>query len=401
MQQTKHYKSSVSARIIKIATLAVAMGMAMILIAVATGKGLQKDIKNKIAVFNGHLVVSPFENSESQISILPFLDTPELRSNIESETEVIHIQRVAIKAGLLKTDSSFEGVIFKGVDANYEWKNLNTFLVEGRFPNLGEKVSNEVVVSKFIAQRLSLEIGDDVSAYFQNSLDQKLPNIRKFKIVGFFLSGFPDFDQTFVLGDIKHVQRINKWKENQIGGYEIFLKDLDEVSKVGSTLYKKLPSDLDVIELTQQYATIFQWISLFDFNILIIITVMIIVGVINMSTALLVLILERSQMIGLLKTLGARNKLIQNIFLFNGIVIMSRGLLWGNFIGLLFYFSQRYGKWIRLDPETYYVNVAPVSLSILDFLVLNFGILSISSLLLWIPSMIISRLSPASVLRFR
>ncbi|MGY8944821.1 MAG: ABC transporter permease, partial [Flavobacteriales bacterium] len=152
----KHYKSSVSARIIKIATLAVAMGMAMILIAVATGKGLQKEIKNKTAVFNGHLIVSPFENSESQVSIIPFLDTPELRANIESETEVIHIQRVVIKAGLLKTDSSFEGVVFKGVDADYEWENLNTFLVEGRFPDLGEKVSNEVVVSKVIAQRLSL-----------------------------------------------------------------------------------------------------------------------------------------------------------------------------------------------------------------------------------------------------
>jgi lipoprotein-releasing system permease protein len=268
MQQMNHYKSSVSARIIKIATLAVAMGMAMILIAVATGKGLQKEIKNKTAVFNGHLIVSPFENSESQVSIIPFLDTSELRANIESEAEVIHIQRVAIKAGLLKTDSSFEGVVFKGVDADYEWENLNTFLVEGRFPDLGEKVSNEVVVSKVIAQRLSLEIGDDVSAYFQNSLNQKVPNIRKFKIVGFFLSGFPDFDQTFVLGDIKHVQRINKWKENQIGAYEVFIKDLDEVSRVGSTIYKKLPSDLDVVELTKQYATIFQWISLFDFNIL-------------------------------------------------------------------------------------------------------------------------------------
>ena len=401
MQYMKHYKSSVSARIIKIATLAVAMGMAMILIAVATGKGLQKEIKNKTAVFNGHLVVSPFENSESQVSIIPFLDSPELRANIESEAEVIYLQRVAIKAGLLKTDFSFEGVVFKGVDADYEWENLNTFLVEGRFPDLGEKVSNEVVVSKVIAQRLSLEIGDDVSAYFQNSLNQKLPNIRKFKIVGFFLSGFPDFDQTFVLGDIKHVQRINKWKENQIGAYEVFLKDLDEVSSVGSTIYKKLPSDLDVVELTKQYATIFQWISLFDFNILIIITVMIIVGVINMSTALLVLILERSQMIGLLKTLGARNKLIQKIFLFNGIVIMSRGLLWGNFIGLLFYFSQRYGKWIRLDPETYYVNVAPVSLGVLDFLVLNLGVLGISAVLLWIPSLIISGISPARVLRFR
>ena len=401
MQHMKHYKSSVSARIIKIATLAVAMGMAMILIAVATGKGLQKEIKNKTAVFNGHLVVSPFEYSESQVSIIPFLDSPELRANIESEAEVIYLQRVAIKAGLLKTDFSFEGVVFKGVDADYEWENLNTFLVEGRFPDLGEKVSNEVVVSKVIAQRLSLEIGDDVSAYFQNSLNQKLPNIRKFKIVGFFLSGFPDFDQTFVLGDIKHVQRINKWKENQIGAYEVFLKDLDEVSSVGSTIYKKLPSDLDVVELTKQYATIFQWISLFDFNIFIIITVMIIVGVINMSTALLVLILERSQMIGLLKTLGARNKLIQKIFLFNGIVIMSQGLLWGNFIGLLFYFSQRYGKWIRLDPETYYVNVAPVSLGVLDFLVLNLGVLGISAVLLWIPSLIISGISPARVLRFR
>ena len=401
MQQTKHYKSSVSARIIKIATLAVAMGMAMILIAVATGKGLQKEIKNKTAAFNGHLVISPFENSESEISIISFLDIPELRANIESEDKVIHLQKVAIKAGLLKTDSSFEGVVFKGVDADYEWKNLNTFLVEGRFPNLGEKVSNEVVVSKIIAQRLSLKIGDDVSAYFQNSLDQKLPNIRKFKIVGFFLSGFPDFDQTFVLGDIKHVQRINKWEENQIGRYEIFLNDIDQVSKVGSKLYKKLPSDFDVVELTKQYASIFQWISLFDFNIFIIITVMIIVGVINMSTALLVMILERSQMIGLLKTLGARNKLIQRIFLFNGIVIMSRGLFWGNLIGLLFYFSQRYGKWIRLDPETYYVNVAPVSLSILDFLVLNLGVLTISALLLWIPSFIISGISPARVLRFR
>ena len=401
MQQMNHYKSSVSARIIKIATLAVAMGMAMILIAVATGKGLQKEIKNKTAVFNGHLVISPFENSESQISIIPFLDTPELRANIESEDEVIHLQKLAIKAGLLKTDSSFEGIVFKGVGFDYEWENLKTFLVEGRFPNIGEKVTNEVVVSKVIAQRLSLEIGDDVSAYFQNSLDQKLPNIRKFKIVGFFLSGFPDFDQTFVLGDIKHVQRLNKWKKNQIGRYEVFLNDIDQVSKVGSKLYKKLPSDLDVVDLTQQYASIFQWISLFDFNIYIIITVMIIVGVINMSTALLILILERSQMIGLLKTLGARNKLIQNIFLFNGIVIMSRGLLWGNFIGLLFYFSQRYGKWIRLDPETYYVNVAPVSLSILDFLVLNLGVLTISALLLWIPSFIISGISPARVLRFR
>jgi lipoprotein-releasing system permease protein len=158
---------------------------------------------------------------------------------------------------------------------------------------------------------------------------------------------------------------------------------------------------LDVIEITRQYATIFQWISLFDFNILIIIIVMIVVGVINMSTALLVLILERSSMIGLFKSLGAGNRLIQKIFLYNGIAIMSQGLVWGNLMGVLFFLTQKYWGWIRLDPETYYVNVAPVSLNFWDVLWLNFGFLLVSSLLLWIPSLIISNIRPARVLRFR
>jgi lipoprotein-releasing system permease protein len=158
---------------------------------------------------------------------------------------------------------------------------------------------------------------------------------------------------------------------------------------------------LDVIEITRQYATIFQWISLFDFNILIIIIVMIVVGVINMSTALLVLILERSSMIGLFKSFGAGNRLIQKIFLYNGIAIMSHGLLWGNLMGVLFFLTQKYWGWIRLDPETYYVNVAPVSLNFWDVLWLNFGFLLVSSLLLWIPSLIISNIRPARVLRFR
>ena len=216
-----------------------------------------------------------------------------------------------------------------------------------------------------------------------------------------FISGFPDFDDNFVFGDLRHIQRINKWRNNEIGAYEVFTSDLNVADITGSLIYDKLPSDLDVIEITRQYATIFQWISLFDFNILIIIIVMIIVGVINMSTALLVLILERSSMIGLLKSIGAGNRLIQKIFLYNGVVIMSEGLLWGNFLGFLFYFTQKHWGWIRLDPETYYVNIAPVSLNFWDGLILNLGFLVVSSLLLWIPSLIISSISPARVLRFR
>ena len=395
------HKDSISVQIIKIAKLAVALGMSMILIAVATGKGLQKEIQNKAVAFNGHLVVAPFENSESQISVIPIASDPAVLGMLKNEEGVTHVQRVAIKGGLLKAGDQFEGMVMKGVSQDYRWVQLKSFLVAGGFPKLGVNTSNEILLSQVIAQRLSVGVGDEVSAYFQNSRDQLLPNVRRFKVVGLFLSGFPDFDENFVLGDLRHVQRINKWKNDEIGTYEIFTSDLNTAKSAGSSIYHKLPSDLDVIEITHQYATIFQWISLFDFNILIIIFVMIVVGVINMSTALLVLILERSSMVGLLKSLGAGNRLIQKIFLYNGIAIMSQGLLWGNLIGVLFFLTQKYWGWIRLDPETYYVNVAPVSLNFWDVLWLNFGFLLVSSLLLWIPSFIISNIRPARVLRFR
>ena len=395
------HKGSVSAQIIKIAKIAVALGMSMILIAVATGKGLQKDIQKKTVAFNGHLVVAPFENSESRISVIPIASDPEILQILKNEVGVTHVHSIALKGGLLKASDQFEGVVLKGVSQDYQWNQLKSFLVAGDFPQLGEKTSNEILLSQVIAQRLSLGVGDEVSAYFQNSQNQQLPNVRKFKVVGLFLSGFPDFDENFVLGDLRHIQRINKWKNNEIGAYEVFTTDLNTAIITGASIYHKLPSDLDVIEITRQYATIFQWVSLFDFNILIIIIVMIVVGVMNMSTALLVLILERSSMIGLFKSLGAGNRLIQKIFVYNGLAIMSQGLLWGNLIGFLFFFTQKYWGWIRLDPETYYVNTAPVSLNFWDFLWLNLGFLVVSSLLLWIPSLIISNIRPARVLRFR
>jgi len=401
MRLNPSHKGSVSVQIIKIAKLAVALGMSMILIAVATGKGLQKEIQEKTVAFNGHLVVAPFENSESQISVLPIANDPKILKILNNEDGVEHVHRVALKGGLLKAGDNFEGIIMKGVSQDYQWKKLNSFLVSGNFPVLGDKTSNEILLSGVIAKRLSIGVGDEVTAYFQNSKNQQIPNIRKFNVVGLFLSGFPDFDQNFILGDLRHIQSINKWRNNEIGAYEVFISDLKMADITGSSIYDKLPSDLDVIEITRQYATIFQWISLFDFNILIIIIVMIIVGVINISTALLVLILERSSMIGLLKSMGAGNRLIQKIFLYNGVAIMSEGLLWGNLIGFLFYFTQNYWGWIRLDPETYYVNVAPVSLNFWDGLILNLGFLLVSSLLLWIPSLIISNIRPARVLRFR
>ena len=394
-------KGSVSARIIKISILAVAIGITTILIAVSTGKGLQKHIENTTAAFNGHIVVSPFENSESQISVLPITNHQEIYGMLKNEPGVTHVQKVAIKGALLKSEIDFDGIVFKGVSDDYKWENLRSFLVEGSFPEFTDLASEQILISQIIANRLSVGVGDQISAFFQNSMSQNIPNIRRFKITGLFSSGFSDFDNNFILGDIKHIQRINKWKSNQIGAYEVFISDLNLLNSIEKSIYVKLPSDLDAVKISRQYATIFQWISLFDFNILIIIIIMIVVGVINMSTTLLVLVLERTRMIGLFKTIGADNGLIRKIFLYNGIVIMGYGLFWGNLFGLLFYFSQNYFGWVRLDPSTYYVNEAPVMIDFFDLIFINLGVLFVSSILLFIPLLIINNISPSKVLQFR
>ena len=399
MQHNNQNKNTVSSRIINIATVAVAIGIAAILIALCSSQGLQREIQRKTSVFNGQILVTLFENNESQVSLQSFSDSPELRNQILETKNVQRLHSIALKAGMLKTNSDFEGILFKGVSKDFEWSSLSGYLTRGSFPSPKEK--NEILISELIASRLGLEVGDNVAAFFQNNSVESLPRRRKFKIVGIYFSGFPDIDQSLVLGDLEQVQSLNRWESDQIGGYELFVDDFDNLNAVSDQVYNRLPSELNSISIEDRYSSIFQWIALFDFNVLIILIVMIFVGVINMATALLVLILERSRMIGLLKALGSNNALIQNIFLYNGVIIMSKGLFWGNLLGLGFYFSQSFWGWLRLDPETYFVSKAPVFMTAGEVLVLNLFFLLISTLLLWIPSKIILKISPSKVLRFR
>jgi len=402
MRGQKQHKSTVSARIINIATTAVVIGIAAILIAISTSQGLQKEIQKKTSVFNGHILVTLFENNESQVSLLPMIDSDSIRNQIKEEINIEKIHSIALKAGMLKTDSDFEGILFKGVSENFDWTSLSSFKTQGTFPSFTPQLtSDEILISEVLASRLNLILGDRVEAFFQNSTGQGISTRRRFTIVGIYFSGFPDIDENLVYGDLKQVQRMNKWDSNQIGGYELFVSNFKYLQQTANNIYDKLPSNLNSIPITERFYGIFQWISLFDFNVLIILIVMLLVGVINMATALLVLILERSRMIGLLKALGANNFLIQKIFLYNGTLIMAKGLFWGNIIGLGFYFSQYYFGWITLDPETYFVSVAPVSISFTEVLGLNIFFLAISVLLLWIPSKIILNIVPSKVLRFR
>jgi lipoprotein-releasing system permease protein len=300
------------------------------------------------------------------------------------------LEGVTYKAGLFKSETTFEGGVFKGVDTSYPWDILDDYMREGRFPETFNQ-QHEVLLSQTLASRLSLEVGDRFTIFFQNKATQKIPSQRKVEVVGLYQSGFPEFDESLIFGSKNLVNGVNKWAADQVGSYEVILEDYKTLSQTADTIYEAVPSDLDVIAVTDRYANIFQWIALFDYNILIILIIMIVVGVINMATALLVMILERSRMIGLLQTLGASNRLIQTIFLWNGSKIFLRGLLWGNLLGLIFYFSQYFGEWIRLDPKTYFVEVAPVFLSAPQIILLNLLVIGVSLFFLWFPVQIVIR----------
>ena len=400
MRKMGHYKSSVSGRIIKIAIITIAVSMGMILISVSSGKGLQLEIKKKTTAFNGHLQIVPFESNQSEISISPIVDSIQIKKKLMARNQVVHVQSTATKASIIKNQNMYEGVFLKGVDRDYKWDYLKSFLVEGTFPNFSNTVSNEIIISKEIFNKLKLKLGEHIEAFFFKDINQNYPNIRKFKVVGVFSTGFPEIDKSFIIGDIKNIKSINKWKQNYVGNYEVFLDEMKNIDKIGNDIYKNLPSNLDVLEVYQKYPDIFQWISLFDFNILIIFFIMIVVGIVNTSSAILILILERSKMIGLLKSLGSNNLFIQKVFIWNGISILGYGLFWGNLIGLIFYFTQYFFKWIKLDPEIYYSDYVPVHIDIIDIVFFNFLFLIISVILLFLPSLIISRITPAKVLRF-
>lgn len=394
-------KSSASSRIIKIAVSAIAIGLIMMMIAVATSLGLQQEIKKKIVAFSGELYIAPFENNHSKVSTKPIQFSELNQEKWNTSSDVEHFQGVASKAALVKSKTDFEGLIVKGVGADYRWENLSSYLVSGNYPNTRSKLNNEVFLSQTLADRLQVGIGDRITAYFQNESKTGTPNTRYFSIVGIYETGFPDFDNTYLFADIRHIQRINKWDTDEVGGFEVFLKQNVDLDKKNIQIYNEIPPQIDAVTVDLMFPSLFEWISLFDFNVLIILFLMILVGTLNMATALLVLILERSKMIGLLKSLGAKNRMIQSVFLWNALYIIFKGLLIGNITALIFLFGQQKFNFIHLDPKTYYVSEVPVLLSLSNFLILNAGIVFICTLVLYIPSFIVIKIDPSKVMRIQ
>jgi lipoprotein-releasing system permease protein len=403
----KQYKSSVSSPIIKIAVLAIAIGMIMMLIAVAAGIGLQEKIQEKVSAFNGHVVISKYDNNTSDVSAKPIALHQDFYPNFKSVEGIKYIQPIANKAGIIRTETDFEGVNLKGVNKDYNWSYFKEFLVSGRLPNLSEtKENSEVLISEYLANRLGFDLGSIVTTHFPKEDLEQMPNTRNFKIVGIYNSGFQDFDKTILLADIRHIQRMNKWRKNaandylEVGSFEVFLEDFNQLDLKTKEIYQNTDSFLKVTSIKDKYYTIFEWIKIFDFNIYIIIGVMILISVINMSVMLLVLILEKTKLIGLLKAMGGNNWSIRKIFLYNASYIVLVGLFWGNLIGLGLLFIQKQFKLFPLDPSNYYVSEVPVYLNLWYVLALNIGTFVICFLLLLIPSQIITKISPVKAIRF-
>lgn len=395
----KSYKSSISSPIIKIAIAAIAIGIIMMIMAVATGVGLQDKIREKVSAFNGHIIISNFDDNQSQVTTEPISINQRFYPKFKNVEGISHVQAVASKAGIIRTEKAFEGIIYKGVGKDYDFTNLDEYLVSGKIPNLKSELNTEVLISEYLAKRLQLKVGDKFLTFFMKE-NGKLPNKRNFLITGIYNSGFQEFDATYIIGDIRHVQLINKWQPTQVGAFEVFVDDFTQLKEKGEEVYKEIPPTYNSITIAEKYYSIFEWLKLFDFNIVVILIVMIVVATINMVVALLVLILERTQMIGILKAMGANNWNIRKIFLYNAFYLIVRGLFWGNLIALSLLFIQKYFGVIQLNPENYYVNQAPVSINLGHILLLNAGTIAVCLLVLLIPSYIITKISPVKAIRF-
>ena len=396
----KKYKNSISSPIIKIAITAIALGVIIMLIAIATGAGLQHKIRDKISGFKGHVQITNYDTNNSDISTVPINKNQDFYPKFNTIEGIKNIQVFANKGGLLRTKTDFEGIIFKGVTTDYDWTFFKEYLTAGRIPDLRLTRTKEVLLSEKITNRLNLKLNDTILATFLKTSTSKLPSNRKYRIVGIYNSGFTEFDSSMMIGDLREVQNLNKWSNDEVGGFEIILDDFNTTSKKGKEIYSQIGATLNSKTILETNPAIFEWIQLFDNNIWFIIVIMILVAGINMITALLVLILKRVQMIGILKALGGTNSSIRKIFLYNASYLILKGLFWGNIIGLSFIYIQYYFKVITLNPETYYVTTMPVHITLNNVLLLNIGTLVVTFLMLIIPSFIITKILPSKSIKF-
>jgi len=390
-------KTNFSHPIVRIAILSIALGMTVMFVSIAILTGFQKQIREKVIGFGAHIQITRFDENSS-FEPRPVSMKQPFYPNLEHVKGIRHIQVYANKAGIIKTKDQIQGVVLKGVWKDYDWSYFKDKIIAGtcfHVPDTGK--TNDILISKSLASLLKLEVNQDLRMYFISG-SQTLG--RKFHISGIFETGLEELDNMYIIGDIRHIQKLNGWTPDQVGGFEILIDNFKDLDRLEKYVYRSIGFSLDAVTIRQLYPQIFDWLDLQDINVLIILILMILVAGITMISTLLILILERTNMIGILKALGMRNKNIRKIFLYNAIYIIGLGLFWGNLAGVTLCLIQLKFGIITLPQETYYVSVVPVNLDILNIVLLNTGTLIVCLLMLLLPSFIITRVSPVKAIRF-
>lgn len=390
-------KGNFSRPVVVTAIVAIALGLTVMFVAIAILTGFQKEIREKVIGFSGHIQISHFMENPS-IESKPVEKKQIFLSRLKNTKGIRHIQVYGIKAGIIKTRDEIQGVILKGIGRDFDWSFFKNKIVEGRrFTVTDTGKTDEVIVSKALARMLKLKLNDDLRMYFISG-DNTLG--RKFKIAGIYETGLEEFDKLYVIGDIHHIQKLNGWTPDQVGGFEVLLDNFKDIDRMGTRVYHEIGFSLDASTIKQLYPQIFDWLDLQDINVLIILVLMILVSAITMISTLLILILERTNMIGILKSLGMPNLSIRKVFLYNAVYIIGLGLLWGNIFGFAICLFQQKTGLLTLPQESYYMPVVPIYLNGWNILLLNIFTMAICYLMLILPSFIVTRISPIKAIRF-
>jgi len=386
-----------------IAIIGIALGLAVMILAVSILTGFKQQIRDKVAGFGAHIQVVNFDANISYETVPVTADMP-LISKISSQPGVKTVQVFATKAGIIKTDDNMQGVVLKGIGSDYDWSFFSTNLVEGEVVTVTDTArTDNVLISKKISDMLGLKLGDSFSMFFV----QDPPRMRKFTITGIYETSLEEFDKTYLFCDIEHIRRLNGWESSQVSGFEIIINDFTELDMVTDAIRDAIgyrvaddEEQLKVTNIRARYPQIFDWLDFQDTNVIIILTLMILVAGFNMISGLLILILEKTNMIGILKAMGAENKLIRNIFLYQASWLTVKGLFWGNVIGIGLALLQQETGIISLDPSSYYLKSVPVNIDILHILILNAGTMAAIIIMLLIPSQLIARITPVKAIRY-
>lgn len=392
----KENKKKFSQAALRLSVLSIALGLATMILSISIVIGFQQSIRSKIAGFDGHIQISKYDFNSS-MELPPIMRDKGLELLVKDRDGIRSISPFAYKGGIIKSNEIIQGCVFKGVNKNYNWEAFEGWIQSGSVLNHNDSIkSNTVLISKETSDKLNLDIDSSFLMYFM----QDPPRIRKFTVGGIYQSGFPDFDNRFVFGDLKHIQKLNQWNKNQIAGYEILLDNFDDMDSQTKWIYDEIDYNLKALNLNQRYPFIMDWLKLLDTNVYFILGLMIMISGIGMIATLLILILEKTKFIGSMKSMGASNASIRKIFVYHSIYLSFKGLLWGNIIGIGIAALQLYFKVIPLDANTYYMDAIPINLNFSYIIALNIGVLLIIALMMWWPSRIITRISPVKALRY-